>query len=65
MSDATLDELTSALNRRAHLKASRSAVVRAMARLGFTRKNSRWSRSSEIRRSTERDARSIAHSSWR
>jgi transposase len=44
--DATLDELTKALVKRARIKTSRSAVVRAMARLGFTRKKSRWWRPS-------------------
>ena len=38
--DATYDELTSALSKRGKIATSRSAVVRAMARLGFTRKKS-------------------------
>src|SRR5216684_2258769 len=38
MNDATLDELTKALIERADVKTSRAGVVRAMARLGFSRK---------------------------
>jgi transposase len=41
VNDATLDELTVALVERGKIKTSRSAVVRAMARLGFSRKKSR------------------------
>jgi transposase len=63
--DATYDELTSALTKRGKMVTSRSAVVRAMARLGFTRKKSRWWRPSATRRSTAKDTRSSALSSPR
>ena len=65
VSDATLDELTEALVERARIKTSRSAVVRAMARLGFTRKKSRWWRPSGTRPSIARDTGSSARSSQR
>lgn len=65
VNDATLDELTDALVRRARIKTSRSAVVRAMARLGFTRKKSRWWRSRETPPNTAPDTRSSARSSPR
>lgn len=46
MSDATVEELTTALQRRAKVSTSRSAVQRALHRLGFSRKKSRsWRRS--------------------
>src|ERR1700722_11502427 len=61
--DVTLDELTKELVKRARLKTSRSAVVRAMARLGFTRKKSRWWPPSETRQNTAKDTRSSARSS--
>jgi transposase len=63
--DATLDELTRALVKRARIKTSRSAVVRAMARLGFTRKKSRWWRPSGTRPSIASDTDSSAPSSPR
>lgn len=45
MSDATVEELTVALQRRAKVSTSRSAVQRALHRLGFSRKKSRsWRR---------------------
>ena len=45
MSDATVEELTAALQKRA----SRSAVQRALHRLGFSRKKSRlWRRSATM-----------------
>ena len=65
MNDATLDELTKALIERAGIKTSRAGVVRAMARLGFTRKKSRWLRSSATRPSTVSGARSSVRSSPR
>jgi transposase len=65
VNDSTLDELTKALVERAKIKTSRSAVVRAMARLGFTRKKSRWWRPSETPPSTAKDTRSSARSSPR
>jgi transposase len=46
MSDATVEELTSALQKRARIKTSRSAVQRALHRLGYSRKKSpSWQRS--------------------
>lgn len=46
MSDATVEELTAALQKRAKVSTSRSAVQRALHRLGFSRKKSRsWRRS--------------------
>jgi transposase len=46
MSDATVEELTAALQKRARIKTSRSAVQRALHRLGYSRKKSRsWQRS--------------------
>lgn len=65
VNDATLDELTEALIERGKIKTSRSAVVRAMARLGFTRKKSRWWRPSETRPNTARGTDSSARSSRR
>ena len=65
VNDATLDELTKALVERARIKTSRAAVVRAMARLGFTRKTSRWWRPSETPGSTASGTASSARSSRR
>src|SRR5690242_18405222 len=65
MNDATFDELTKELIERSGIKTSRAAVVRAMARLGFTRKKSRWSRPSATAPSTANGARSTARSSRR
>ena len=46
MSDATVEELTAALQRTAGIKTSRSAVQRALHRLGYSRKKSpSWQRS--------------------
>ena len=46
MSDATVEELTAALQKRARIKTSRSAVQRALHRLGYSRKKSHlWQRS--------------------
>ena len=46
MSDATVKELTAALQKRARIKTSRSAVQRALHRLGYSRKKSpSWQRS--------------------
>jgi len=46
MSDATVEELTAALRKKAKISTSRSAVQRALHRLGFSRKKSRsWQRS--------------------
>jgi transposase len=46
MSDATVEELTVALRRKAKISTSRSAVQRALHRLGFSRKKSHsWQRS--------------------
>lgn len=63
--DATLDELTAALIERAQIETSRSGVVRAMARLGFTRKKSRWCRPSATRPRIAIGGRSTARSSRR
>jgi transposase len=44
--DATIDELTAALTKQAKVETSRSSVMRALRRLGFSRKKSpswRWS----------------------
>jgi transposase len=50
MSDATVEELTAALQKRAKVSTSRSAVQRALHRLGFSRKKSRsWRRSAIAR----------------
>lgn len=46
MSDATVEELTAALREKAKISTSRSAVQRALHRLGFSRKKSHsWQRS--------------------
>lgn len=46
MSDATVEELTAALQKKARIKTSRSAVQRALHRLGYSRKKSpSWQRS--------------------
>jgi transposase len=46
MSDATVEELTAALQKKARIRTSRSAVQRALHRLGYTRKKSpSWQRS--------------------
>lgn len=46
MSDATVEELTTALQTKAKIATSRSAVQRALHRLGFSRKKSHlWQRS--------------------
>jgi transposase len=63
--DATLDELTAALMQRAQIDTSRAAVVRALARLGFTRKKSRSSQSSGTRPSTRSGGNSSPRSSLR
>lgn len=59
MSDATVEELTAALQKRAKVATSRSAVQRALHRLGFSRKKSRsWRRSA----TTTNGVRSAANS---
>lgn len=46
MSDATVEELTAALQRKARISTSRSAVQRALHRLGYSRKKrALWQRS--------------------
>jgi transposase len=46
MSDATVEELTAALQKKTGIKTSRSAVQRALHRLGYSRKKSpSWQRS--------------------
>ncbi len=49
--DATVDELTQALMARAPVTTSRSAVMRALQRFGYSRKKRPSSRSSETARS--------------
>lgn len=55
MPDATVAELTDALVARSGTSTSRSAVQRALGRLGFSRKKSHSSRSNATRRSTVDD----------
>jgi len=58
MSDATVAELTEALEKRASIEVSRSAVQRALERLGYSKKRLRFGPRSKTRRSTDRgDAR--------
>jgi transposase len=65
MSDATVAELTAALEEKARIKTSRSAVQRALHRLGYTRKKSpSWQRS-EIRPSGDSSGESSARASRR
>lgn len=46
ISDSTVEELTAALQKKARIKTSRSAVQRALHRMGYTRKKSpSWQRS--------------------
>ena len=49
MSDATVEELTAALQKRAKITTSRSAVQRALHRLGFSRKKSHSWQQNETR----------------
>jgi transposase len=54
MPDATVAELTEALMKRGEVATSRSAVQRALGRLGYSRKKRASSPSSATRRSTAR-----------
>lgn len=54
MPDATVAELTDALMKRGEVTTSRSAVQRALGRLGYSRKKRASRRSSATRPSTER-----------
>lgn len=56
MPDATLLELAAALQRRARVSASESAVGRALKRLGYSKKSPRSSRPKGTRPSTGRGA---------
>jgi transposase len=51
--DSTLDEITSALVTRTNVSTSRSGVVRALHRLGYSKKSGRSWRRSAIPRSTD------------
>lgn len=65
MSDATVEELTAALQKKARIKTSRSAVQRALHRLGYSRKKSHsWQRSATPPNG-EVSAESSAHASRR
>jgi transposase len=61
--DATVEEITAALSERASITTSRSAVQRALTRLGYSKKRLRSWRPSGTRRSTGVDAASSAPSS--
>lgn len=65
MPDATVAELTEALAKRAPVSTSRSAVQRAMQRLGYSKKRPRSSPWSATRPSTADGAASSARSSRR
>jgi transposase len=53
--DATVQELTGALNDATRVGTTRSSVQRALKRLGYTRKKSRSSQRSATRRNTAND----------
>jgi transposase len=65
MSDATVEELTAALQKRGRVSTSRSAVQRALHRLGYSRKKSHSWRRSEIPRNGEPSDESSARNSPR
>ena len=65
MSDATVGELTEALTKRGGIETSRSAVQRALHRLGFSRKKSPSWQWSETPRSTAGSASSSVRTSRR
>ena len=56
MPDATVEELVAAFKKRSGEKTSRSAMHRALDRLGYSRKKSRSSPRSGTRRSTKKGA---------
>lgn len=60
--DATITELTTALIKSSGTSTSRSAVVRALQRIGYSRKKSRSSPRSGTLRNTERAAEPSVHS---
>jgi transposase len=60
MPDATIEELAHALEKRAYISTSESAVGRALRRLGYTLKKSASSRKNATRPSTRRGARRSA-----
>jgi transposase len=62
MPDATVAELVAALEKQGNVSTSRSAVTRALKRLGVTRKKSAGSRRSETRLNTKRVASRSARS---
>ena len=62
MPDATVEELAAALSKEADVETSRSAVTRALQRLGITRKKRSSSPSSATRRRHKRAAAHSAHS---
>lgn len=62
MPDATVAELVNALESKSGVSTSRSAVTRALKRLGVTRKKRPSSRRSATRPNTKRGARPSAHS---
>lgn len=57
--DATIPELVSSLKARVGKQVSTSTLSRSLARLGFTRKKSLWSRPSEPRSASRRYARAF------
>ena len=65
MSDATVAELTEALQTRGKVQTTRSSVQRALHRLGFSRKKSRSWQLNETHPNGERFARSSARGSRR
>lgn len=65
MSDATVEELTAVLEKRGRVKTSRSAVQRALHRLGFSRKKSRSWQRSETRPSGDNSVESSVRGSRR
>lgn len=59
--DSTLDEITAALIARTKVSTSRSGVIRALRRMGYTKKNSRsWRRNATRRNTDVTDASSAA-----
>jgi len=65
MPDATVAELTAALERRVPISTSRSSVQRALTRLGYSKKRPRSPRPSATRRSTANGDAPTARSSRR
>src|SRR5687768_6962526 len=65
MSDATVEEMTAALVERGRIQTSRSAVYRALHRMGYSRKKSPSSRWSATPRNTAASVESSARTSQR